>query len=147
MEVMGEVLRTRLTAGLMEPDVAKLVGVRFARLAAPSPLVVAIAVARPDAVATVEKGLRAAFDDMRQNQAGLAEHARAVAAVAAAATPDAKNLAARAAALGFAATVVGDPLWVRTYPEIVRQVSRQDMQDVAQKYATPDAVKTLVLSP
>jgi predicted Zn-dependent peptidase len=60
---------------------------------------------------------------------------------------DNDTLAEQAQTLGFFTTIGGDPLLARTYPEVVRQVSRNDMMEAAQKYLTPDAIKVIVLAP
>ncbi len=146
LEMVLHVARTRLEKALGEPAGSANVGARFVRLAGPSPLLLTVQ-AEPAALPAGEKAVRAVFDELRQNTVRLDEHARAQAAVANAATVPARDLAARARGLGFAAVVAGDPHWLRTYPEIVRQVSRQEMLEAVQKYATPDAVKVVVLAP
>lgn len=143
MEMVAHVARTRLEKALGE---SSGVDARFVRLAGPSPLLLTMTT-EPPAIPGGEKAARAVFDELRSTTVRLDEHARAQAAVANAATVNPKDLAARARGLGYAATVAGDPHWLRTYPEIVRQVSRQDMLEAAQKYATPDAIKVVTLTP
>ena len=146
LEMVLHVARTRLAKALGLAPASASVGARFVRLLGPSALILTMPGA-PDAVADNEKAVRSVFDELRQNTVRLDEHAWAQVAVANAATVPPKDLAARARGLGFAATIAGDPHWLRTYPEIVRQVSRQDMLEAVQKYAPPDAIKTLVLTP
>lgn len=143
MEMVAHVARTRLAKALGEASEANA---RFVRLAGPSPLLLTVTT-EPAASPDGEKAARAVFDELRTTTVRLDEHARAQVAVANAATVNPKDLAARARGLGYAATVAGDPHWQRTYPEIVRQVSRQDMLEAVQKYAPPDAIKVVTLTP
>jgi zinc protease len=112
----------------------------------PGALVIQVT-ADPKATMNVEKTVRDALADLRTNPVSLDEHARAMATLIRRYDQDNDTLAKQAATLGFFATVGGDPHLARTYPEVVRQVSRTDMLDAAQKYMTPDAVKVVVLSP
>lgn len=146
LEMVLHVARARLEKALGEPTGSSNVGARFLRLTGPSPLVLTVQ-STPTGAAGGEQAMREVIDELRQSTVRLDEHARAQAAVANAATVPVGDLAARARGLGFAATVAGDPHWQRTYPEIVRQVSRQDMLEAVQKYATPDALKVVVLTP
>lgn len=146
MELVGQVLGSRLELAMMRIPGTRLVEVTFKRYGGPSPLTATIE-ATPAAAPAVEQAVRAAFDALRQTPATLEEHARAQQAVATARTIDAKNPSAQARALGWAAIVAGDPHLARTYPEIVRQISRQDMLEIVQKFATPDAVRVVTLTP
>lgn len=136
IEMIGHVVKARLEAKLEAPRIASLSSSRYARFSVGSPLVLTVA-SIPDATPVAERTLETVFSDLRQNTVSLEEHARAQAAVATAATVAPADLPARARGLGFASSIAGDPYWLRTYPEIARQVSRQDMLEAVQKYATP----------
>ena len=146
LEMVGHVAKARLEKAIGEPAGSASVGVRFVRFGGPSPLVLTVATPSSAAMGG-EDAVRKVFEELRTAPVRLDEHARAQVAVANAAASASKDLNARARGLGFAATVAGDPHWLRTYPEIVRQVSRQDMLEAVQKYATPDAVRIMVVGP
>ncbi|MDB5096941.1 MAG: hypothetical protein JWM80_1362, partial [Cyanobacteria bacterium RYN_339] len=136
----------RLDRALEEQNVAKVVDARWVRYNGPGVLFAAVA-ARADAVPVVQHGVGDLLAELRANPITLEEHAKAVAVVVKASEAYAHSLEGRASALGLAAVAVGDPYWPRTYPEIVRQISRQEVMAAAQKYLAPSDVKVLTLSP
>ena len=101
----------------------------------------------PKNTMAIERTVRDALAELRNTPVSLDEHARAMNDVVAAYGQANDTLAEQAETLGFFVTVGGDPLLARTYPEVVRQVSRNDMMEAAQKYLTPDAIKVIVLAP
>jgi predicted Zn-dependent peptidase len=137
---------SRLDRALEEPNVAKVVDARWVRYKGPGVLFAAVS-ARPDAVPVVEKGLGDLLAELRSNPITLDEHAKAMAAVVKAAEAYSASIEGRARALGLAAVEAGDPYWPRTYPEIVRQISRQEVMAAAQKYLVPGEVKIQVVTP
>lgn len=146
MEMVGQVVGKRVERALMEIPGTRLADVRFRRYAGPSPLVVTVE-AGAEAAPKVDAAVRGIVEALRNTPATLEEHARAQQAVATAAVVDPRDLAGHAKALGWAALVGGDRHLARTYPEIVRQVSRQDMLETVQKYASPDALRVITLTP
>jgi predicted Zn-dependent peptidase len=136
----------RLDRALEEPNMAKVVDARWVRYKGPGVFFAAVS-ARPDAVPVVEKGLGDLLAELRSNPISLDEHAKAMNAVAKAAEGYTRSLETRASALGLGAVEANDPYWPRTYPEIVRQISRQEVMAAAQKYLAPGEVKILVVAP
>jgi zinc protease len=125
---------------------AKLVLSRWERHAGPGQWAIGIET-DASSVAAVQTALTAILAEIRANPVTLDEHAKAMAAVVRDVETEIQSDAGRAKDLGIATIGAGDPYWVRTYPEEIRQVSRQDVLAVAQKYLTPNDVKTLILTP
>jgi predicted Zn-dependent peptidase len=125
---------------------AKSVKVDWMAFKGPGALVIQVA-APAASTMEIEKVVRDALGDLRDNPVSLDEHARAANAIVRGYQDMNDTLAEQAATLGYFSTVGGSPNLARIYPEVVRQVSRNDMLDAAQKYLTPDAVKVVVLTP
>jgi predicted Zn-dependent peptidase len=146
LAVMAGTPNSRLDKSLQEPNVARVDDARWVRSAGPAALAVMVE-AEPAAVPTVQQGISDLLADLRTNPISLDEHSKAMSAVVKKAESYNQGIETRAIALGFAGIGAGDPNWVKTYPEIVRQVSRQDVMAAAQKYLAAPAVKVLTISP
>lgn len=142
--VLGDGEKSRLNRAL--GGQATGVSARWVPFKGPGALVVQVA-GDPKNTMAIEKAIRDALAELRNTPVTLDEHARAMGAVVGAYMQDNDTLAEQAQTLGFFTTIGGDPLLARTYPEVVRQVSRNDMMEAAQKYLTPDAIKVIVLAP
>lgn len=95
----------------------------------------------------IRQALVALIAELRANPISLDEHAKAMAAAIAAEDATLAAPPTRAIALGYATVGAQDPYWVRTYPEELRQVSRQDIMAVVQKYMAPTDLRAFVAGP
>lgn len=150
MEMLGHVLagsdNARVAQALAPSGVKVELLPTWKFMESPSSLVLVARAPKASAPA-IEKAARDTLATLRDNPVSLDEHARAQRAVADFHQQEYQDPKTRAIRLGLSSSIVGDPQWALTYPEVVRQVSRQDMMAAAQKYLTPDAVKVLVLAP
>lgn len=143
-DVLGGGEKSRLGRALA--DQAASVTARWEALRGPGALIVQVTGDPKDTMA-IERTVRDALAELRNAPVSLDEHARSMAAVVQGYMADNDTQPEQAATLGFFTTLAGDPLLARTYPEVVRQVSRNDLMEAAQKYLTPDAIKVVVLAP
>lgn len=148
MDLLASVLADGDKSRLAQALVGQATAVRahWEAFKGPGALVIQVT-ATPTATTSVEKVVRDTLADLRTNPISLDEHARAMATLVKRYDQENDTLAEQAETLGYFATLGGDPHLARTYPEVVRQVSRNDVLEAAQKYLTPDAVKVVVLSP
>jgi predicted Zn-dependent peptidase len=122
---------------------AQSVWVNWKPLQGPGVLTVGVNTTLPNAQ-QVKNSIQDTFASLRTEPISLENASWATYATAAGFEVKYQTPSDVAASLGFAQTIAGDYHWAKTFPDVIRQVSRQDLQAIATKYLTPEAIKVLV---